>query len=461
MQNEAIASARRSAAGSHRQRLILRLLRRPEQRPARRLLARLHPADLARLVPLLTPDERDRLIDTLLELKIAGRTVAELAPDMQATVLEKLEDAALADLLRQISANDAVDLLEHLEAERAQAVLALLDRQSANQLTNLLHYGAATAGGLMDPEAPHFSAEQTVDETLKQVRQLAEGRRLFYLYITDERLHLLGIVSLWQLVTAGAGRPLREIMSTEVVTVRVDTPEEEVAQVFSRYDLLMIPVVDGEGRFTGAITVDDVLDVVEAQATQDLYRLANLSVQEGVSSTAMRSVRLRLPWLLVNLATAFLAAFVVSQFEATISKYVVLAVFMPIVAGMGGNAGTQTLTVMVRALALGEMDVRRAGGVLLRQTAVGLMNGLGTGLVLGLVALAWERNPVLAAVLFFAETVNLTIAGFFGAGVPLVLRRLNLDPALGSSIFVTTATDVCGFLAFLGTATLLLSRLHP
>jgi magnesium transporter len=170
---------------------------------------------------------------------------------------------------------------------------------------------------------------------------------------------------------------------------------------------------------------------------------------------------LRLPWLLVNLTTAFLAAFVVSQFQATIAKYVVLAVFMPIVAGMGGNAGTQTLTVMVRALALGEMDLRRAGGVLLRQTAVGLMNGLGTGVVLGLVALVWERNPVLAGVLCFAATVNLTVAGFFGAGVPLVLRRLNLDPALGSSILVTTATDVCGFLAFLGTATLLLSRLHP
>jgi len=425
------------------------------------MLARLHPADIARLVPLLTPDEQDRLLPTLVDLRIAGRTVAELGPELQATVLAKLEDAAVAGLLRQISANDAVDLLERLEPERAQAVMALMDRPAASQLANLMHYGAATAGGLMDPEAPHFSAEQTVDETLKQVRHLAEGRRLFYLYIADERMHLLGIVSLWQLVTAATDRPLREIMSTEVVTVRVDTPEEEVAQVFSRYDLLMIPVVDGEGRLAGAITVDDVLDVVEAQATQDLYRLANLSVQEGVATTAVRSVRLRLPWLLINLCTAFIAAGVVSQFEATISKYVVLAVFMPIVAGMGGNAGTQTLTVMVRALALGEMDVRRAGGVLLRQTMVGFMNGAATGLVLGLVALVWERNPILAGILFFAETVNLTIAGFFGAGVPLILRRLNLDPALGSSIFVTTATDVCGFLAFLGTATLLLARLHP
>jgi magnesium transporter len=461
VQNEAIASARRSAAGSHRQRLILRLLRRPEQRPARRLLARLHPADLARLVPLLTPEEQDRLLPTLLELGIAGRIVAELGSDAQGSLLAKLDDGAVANLLRPLSANDAVDLLERLEPERAQAVLALMDRQAANQLTNLMHYGAATAGGLMDPDAPHFSAEQTVDETLKQVRQLAESRRLFYLYITDERLHLLGIASLWQLVTAAADRPLREIMSAEVVTVRVDTPQEEVALVFSRYDLLMIPVVDGEGRFAGAITVDDVLDVVEAQATQDLYRLANLSVQEGVATSAAKSFRLRLPWLLVNLGTAFLAAAVVSHYQETISKYVVLAVFMPIVAGMGGNAGTQTLTVMVRALALGEMDVRRASGVLLRQTLVGAMNGVATGLVLGAVALAWERNLTLAAVLCFAETLNLTIAGFFGAGVPLVLRRLRLDPALGSSIFVTTATDVGGFLAFLGTATLLLSRLQP
>ncbi|MEO8276305.1 MAG: magnesium transporter [Thermoanaerobaculia bacterium] len=461
MQTEAIASARRTDAGSHRQRLILRLLRRPEQRPARRLLARLHPADLARLVPLLTTDEQDRLLATLVELRLAGRVLTELGADTQATLLAKLDDPALASLLGPISPNDAVDLLERLAPERAQMVMALMERPAASQLANLMHYGASTAGGLMDPEAPHFSAEQTVDETLRQVRHLAEGRRLFYLYITDERNHLLGIVSLWQLVTAGADRPLRAIMSTEVVTVRVDTPEDEVAQVFSRYDLLMIPVVDGEGRFTGAITVDDVLDVVEAQATQDIYRLANLSVQEGVATPAMRSVRLRLPWLLVNLATAFLAASVVSSFQETISKYVVLAVFMPIVAGMGGNAGTQTLTVMVRALALGEMDVRRAGSVLARQTVVGLMNGIATGLVLGLVALAWERNAILAGVLCFAETVNLTIAGFFGAGVPLVLRRLNLDPALGSSIFVTTATDVCGFLAFLGTATYLLARLHP
>ena len=257
---------------------------------------------------------------------------------------------------------------------------------------------------------------------------LAEGRRLFYLYVVDERGHLLGLGSLWQLVSAGADRKLRDILSADVVTVRVDMPEGEIARVFSKYDLLTMPVVDEDGRLAGAITVDDVLDVVQERATEDLYRLANLDLHEDLATPPVRSVRLRLPWLLINLATAFLAAGVVSLFQETIAKYVVLAVFMPIVAGMGGNAGTQTLTVLVRGIALGEMDLRDAASVVGRQTLVGLMNGVLTGLMLGLCALAWERNPTLAGVLLFAETVNLTVAGFFGAAVPLVLKRMRPRP---------------------------------
>ncbi len=444
-----------------RQRLILRLLRRPGERPARRMIARLHPADIAQLVPLLTPDEQSALLETLFELRLAARTLRELDPETQRRVLDLLPDERLAATLRRLSANDAVDLLESLDPDRLQPLLALLEPGHAQHLQNLMRYGPATAGGLMDPDVARFPADESVAETLERVRRLAEGRRLFYLYVVDERGHLLGIASLWHLVSAAAERRLREIMSTEVVTVRADTPEEEVARQFSKYDLLMMPVVDEDGRLAGAITVDDVLDVVQEQATEDLYRLANLDVQEGVSTPPLRSVRLRLPWLMVNLATAFLAAGVVSLFEATIAKYVVLASFMPIVAGMGGNAGTQTLTVMVRGLALGELDFRRSTAIVSRQAAVGLMNGLGTGAVLALVALAWERNPILSLVLFVAETTNLTVAGLFGAAVPLALRRLNLDPALGSSIFVTTATDVGGFLAFLGTATLMLSSLAP
>ncbi|HSM12982.1 MAG TPA: magnesium transporter [Thermoanaerobaculia bacterium] len=444
-----------------RQRLILRLLRRPTEKPARRLLARLHPADIAPYVPLLTPDERQGLWETLLELRLAARTLRELDGETRERVLEDLEDAQLAIVVRRLSPDDAVDLLGELDEERRASVLAAVDPALASKLTNLLRYGPETAGGLMNPDVPRFFAEETVAATLERVRSLAEGRRLFYLYVVDDRGHLLGLISLWQLVSAGADRRLRDLVSGQVVTVRVDTPEEEVARVFSRYDLLMMPVVDDDGRLAGAISVDDILDVVQERATEDLYRLANLDVHEDLATRPVRSVRLRLPWLLVNLATAFCAAAIVSMYQETIARYVVLAVFMPIVAGMGGNAGTQTLTVMVRSIALGETDLRGAGSIIGRQTLVGLLNGLATGAVLALIALVWERNPVLAGVLAFAETVNLTVAGFFGASVPLVLKRMKLDPALGSSIFVTTATDVIGFLAFLGTATALISLLHP
>ncbi|KAB2960339.1 MAG: magnesium transporter [Thermoanaerobaculia bacterium] len=444
-----------------RRHLILRLLRHAAERPARRLLTRLHPADIAQLAPLLTPDEQLQLWVTLLELRLAARTLRELDGEQRARVLAILGDEQVVAILGRLASADAADLLGELEPQRRDDLLARLDPQRAGQLTNLLRYGPATAGGLMDPDVPRFFAEETIAATLDRVRSLAEKRRLFYLYVVDERGHLLGIAPLWQLVSSAADRPLRDIVSKEVVSVRVDTPEEEVARQFSKYDLLLMPVVDEDGRLAGVITVDDVLDVVEERATEDLYRLANLDTQENLATPPVRSVRLRLPWLLVNLATAFLAAGVVSFYQETIAAYVVLAVFMPIVAGMGGNAGTQTLTIMVRGIALGEMEVRDAGTIVARQTLIGLLNGLLTGVVLALCALLWERNLVLAGVLAFAQTLNLTVAGFFGAAVPLFLERARLDPALGSSIFVTTATDVCGFLAFLGTATALLSMLQP
>lgn len=444
-----------------RQRLLLRLLRHPQQRQTRRLLVRLHPADIAQLFALLPPGEQQQLLEVLVELRLAAKTLREMDVETQRRVLATTPDATLAALLGRLSPHDAVDLLQQLDEERREELLGLLEAPFAVRTRNLMRYGPQTAGGLMDPEVPSFAGELTAAATLERLRRLAEERRLFYLYVTDERGHLLGIVSLWHLVSAPAERALRDLMTSEVVTVRADTPEDEVARVFSRYDLLVVPVVDDDGRLVGAITVDDVLDVVQESATEDLYHLANLSTLENLGTPAARSVRLRLPWLLVNLGTAFLAASVVGLFLGTIEKYAVLAMFMPIVAGLGGNAGTQTLTVMVRGLALGEMDLRRTATVLARQATIGLSNGFLTGLVLALISWAWERNGVLALILLFAATVNLTVAGLFGAAVPLVLRRLRLDPALGSSIFVTTATDVSGFLAFLGTASYLIGVLLP
>ncbi len=443
------------------QRLLLRLLRAPADPQLRRALVKLHPADIAPLVAVLAPEQQQRLIELLLELKLAGRILRELDEETQERVLAALSDEHLAPLIDRLNADDAADVLALLDEERRERVLERLDRPLALRLRSLLRFGEATAGGLMNPDVISFPGEQSVGAALERIRSLAGSRRLFYLYVVSEPGHLVGIVNLWQLVSAASDSQLRDVMSTDVARVEVDTPQEEVARLFAKYDLLLLPVVDREGLLVGVITADDVLDVVEEEATEDLYRLANLDTHESLATAPPRSVRLRLPWLLVNLATAFLAASVVSLFQDTIAKYVALAVFMPIVAGMGGNAGTQSLTVMVRGLALGEMDLRQASTVVGRQALVGLLSGLTTGALLALVAWIWERNAVLSAILLFAQTVNLFVAGLFGAAVPLVLRRLGLDPALGSSIFVTTATDCCGFFAFLGAATLLVERLLP
>jgi magnesium transporter len=314
----------------------------------------------------------------------------------------------------------------------------------------------------MTPEFISVRASMTAEQVLDFLREATpDAETIYYLYVVDRANRLKGVISLRDLIVCPPKVKVEEIMHPDVVSVRTDTDQEEVARTMADYDFSVLPVVDGAGTLVGIVTVDDVLDVVEEEATEDLYRLANLDTQESLATAAPRSVRLRLPWLLVNLATAFLAAWVESLFQETIARYVMLAVFMPIVAGMGGNAGTQSLTVMVRGLALGEMDLRQASTVIGRQALVGLLTGLATGALLALVAWVWERNLVLAGILLFAQTVNLFVAGLFGSAVPLVLRRLDLDPALGSSIFVTTATDCCGFFAFLGTATLLVEQLMP
>lgn len=442
-----------------RQRLVLRLLRQSADGPLRRMLVKLHPAEIGQIVPLLPPPEQQRLLELLIDLKLASATLRELDTESQRRLLAEVPDEGLAGILARLSLDDAADVLAEVDEERHEAIFERLPRSFGLRLRNLMRYGEATAGGIMNPDVVSFPEELTVGETLERLRRLAGERRLFYLYIVDGDRHLNGIVNLWQLITAAADQPLRAVMSTDLVRARVDTPQEEVARTVSLYDLLMVPVVDADGRLVGAITVDDVLDVIEEEATEDLYHLANLDTQESLATPTPRVVRLRLPWVMVNLMTALLAASVVRAFDGTISRYVVLAAFMPVVAGMGGNTGTQTLTIMVRALALGEMDFRRTLGVVGKQLLVGVLNGVAAGLVLAGVAYLFERNLVLSGVLCFAMIVNLAVGGIMGAAVPLLLRRLRLDPALGSSIFVTTATDVLGFAVFLGTASQLLHYL--
>ena len=446
-------------AHGQRQKLILRLIRSPSKRQLTRALTRVHPADIAPLFPLLKPDEQDSLMEVLFDLRLAAPTLSEMDPETLLPVLDSFPNDRLAVIVRRLPADDAVDLLDHLEDDRKTALLDSLDPALAARLNNLMLYGPTTAGGMMDPDVVFFRGDQTLAETLDVIRGLAQSRRLFYLYVTDDRNHLVGLVKLWQLLAARTDSRLSDIMSRDLISVQVDAPQEDVARTFVRYDLPMMPVLDLDGRLVGVITVDDVIDVLEEEASADLYRLGGLSIQETLAMPLPRVLRFRLPWLLFGLVAALVAAAAIGQFQEVLVGYVILAAFMHPVAAAGALAGQQTLTVLLGSLATGEMDLRRTWRVIGRQAAVGLINGVVVGVVLAAVALAVERNPALAGVLFVAGTVSLLISSTFGAALPLLLRRLGLDPALGSSVLVVAVADISGFLCFLGLASALAPRL--
>jgi len=306
----------------------------------------------------------------------------------------------------------------------------------------------------MNPAVFACNEDMTVGEAITEIQTSRDVEMVFYLYVTDERQHLVGVTSLRRLLLVSPETPLKRIMATDLISARVDMDQEEVARQVAAYNLLAIPVVDEENKLVGIITVDDVIDVIKDEATEDIYRLAGVAGDERVFTPARESLRKRLPWLGVNLATAFLAASVVGLFTGTIDALPILAVFMPIVAGMGGNAATQTLTVIVRGIALGELTWGNSRKALLKEAMVGIGNGVALGLVAALVAWATRGDPVLGVVLGTAMVINMFVAATAGVLIPLGLRAANIDPALASSVFITTMTDVFGFFSFLGLATI-------
>jgi magnesium transporter len=324
---------------------------------------------------------------------------------------------------------------------------------------NLLEYDEQTAGRIMNPYVFALNEDMTVGEAITELQSNRDVEMVFYLYVVDERKHLVGVVSLRRLLLVSPETPLKRIMTADLITARVDMDQEEVARQVAAYNLLAIPVVDQENKLVGIITVDDVIDVIKDEATEDIYRLAGVAGDERAFTPAWESLRKRLPWLGINLATAFLAASVVALFEGTISRITALAVFMPIVAGMGGNAATQTLTVIVRGIALGELTWSNSRKALVKEVGVGIGNGITLGLVAAAVVWITRGNPVLGMVLGAAMIINMFVAATAGTLIPLGLRAANVDPALASSVFITTLTDVFGFFSFLGLATVFASYL--
>jgi magnesium transporter len=425
------------------------------------LLQKQHPADLAQIFGALLDTERSAVFALLVERqpKLAMETISEMGPEPGALLLTGRSAEDIAKLLHELPSDDAAALIDYLPEELSREVLELMRRKESGQVESLLEYGEQTAGRIMNPAVFALNEDLTVGEAITALQGSRDVEMVFYLYVVDVRRHLVGVTSLRRLLLVSPETPLKRIMTPDVISVRVDTDQEEVARQVASYNLLAVPVVDEENKLAGVVTVDDVIDVIKDEATEDLLRLAGVSGDERISTPAAEAIRKRLPWLGVNLVTAFVAASVVALFEGTIEKVTALAVFMPIVAGMGGNAATQTLTVIVRGLALGELSWVNARKALAKEAAIGFGNGLALGTVAAGVAWATKHDPMLGLLLGMAMVCNMFVAATAGTLVPLGLKAMKVDPALASAVFITTFTDVVGFASFLGLATVFLKYL--
>jgi len=425
-----------------------------------RAVADVHGSDLADLLEELTEEEQV-LVLSALPAELASESLAEMEEgEDRGDLLAALEPAKGAELIHELPDDDAVDLIAELEPDEQQRILGELPPHEAGELRGLLEFGEETAGGLMTTELVAIEVSMSARQALDQVRVLGREIDDFYsVFVVDARERLLGTVGLHDLVTAEPQAPVQSLVEPVVASVHPEVDQEEVGRLIARYNLASIPVVTAAGELLGRVTFDDVLDVMEAEQTEDILLMAGAGADEGaLRYTWVESVRSRMPWLFVNLATAAMAASVVYIFAETIESFVILAAIMPIVAGLGGNAGTQALAVTVRSLAL-EGSADRGKGVGLRVTrelAVGAVNGAVLGLVVAGLAVVTGEDPKLGVVVLIATWGNLVVAGFLGSFVPSVLSRFGIDPAVASSMFVTPFTDLFGFLFLLGLATRIL-----
>ena len=363
-------------------------------------------------------------------------------------------------IVHEMSSDELVDLLEAVSEDEARSIMIKMDKEDVAEVKELLTYPAESAGGIMATEFISVKENMTIGDTLAYLqKESPEAETSYYIYVVDENGLLKGVISLRDIVVSSFDIKISDIMNSNAMSIPVDMDQEEVGHIFEKYGFLTMPVVNEATRILGIITADDIMGILSDEHTEDLYRLAGLQEDEKVTGSLKDSVSSRLPWLFVNLVTAIMAAATVSLFEGTIQKVVALATFMPIVAGMGGNAGTQTLTIIIRSIALGEIDARNSRKILLKEFGVGLCTGISIGLAVALLGWFWEKNIVFGVVIGLSMVLNMVAATISGFAVPVVLKKLDIDPALASAVFVTTVTDVLGFFFFLGLATLFLPLL--
>ena len=421
-----------------------------------RLIGKSHPADVAPLFKDLEPAEARLLFDVLFSARKAAKTLKELPPDLLPDILAVIEDEKVARVISRADPDDAVTFIDSLPEERREKVLGHVDPERRAGFHKMIGYPEGTVGRIMTTDLLSLSPDTTAQGAIDKIRERGELETFFYLYVVDEAGKLTGVVPIRNLVVAPPDRPLKEMMISDPIRAEVSVDQEEAARLVSKYDLLALPIVDHDGRLAGLITVDDVIDVIADETTEDMYKMAGVGIKERAFSPLRESVARRVPWLGFNMMWAFAAASVISAFEKTIGQVPALAVFMPIIAGQAGNAGIQTATVVVRSMALGEIESANLSQLLRKEWGLGLIKGALFGFVLGMVAWVWKGNATLGLVAGLAMFLNMLVAATGGVLVPTALRRLGFDPATVAGVFDTMLTDFMGFFIFLGLATLLI-----
>ena len=424
-------------------------------------LIKLHEADVASLIEQLSGQERRIILKLFMDRKMEPDRLAaifsEIKPEVAVELLSELETPRITPILEEMSSDDAASLISLFEEEIQDALLQLMKKEDAVDVQEQLAYPEESAGRVMSTDFLALEEKTSAGDAITAI-QLAqdEVEVPFYLYVIDEEQHLMGVVSLKQIILVNPKTSLKEIMQTDVYKVDAHTDQEEVAAVVANYNLLAVPVVDDSNRLMGVVTVDDIIDIIQEEATEDIYKLAGVTQDYSIDLSPGKSLKKRLPWLLMSLITTSLSAMVVSLFQGTIQEFIILAVLMPMVAALGGVVGNQTVAIMVREIVLGNLDWKRSRKILFKELIVSLGSGLTIGTLATVSAYLLFHQWIYGLIFGAAILMNLVIATLLGTLIPLTLRTFRMDPALASGMMVTMLTDVFGYFCFLGLATLLL-----
>lgn len=436
----------------------LALLEQNRQDELKQLLQTLHPADLAEVLEELK-DEQQTLILRLLSDEAAADTLSEMEAEDQVSILESLGDERAGDILEEMSDDDVADLVGELSPEQAADLLNLMDAEGSADVRELLEFGPETAGGIMTTEYVALGADLTAQMAIDEMRRLAPGAETaYYVYVVNEHEKLLGVLSLRDLIVSPPERPIREIMRRSVQTVQVDEDQEEVARVVKKYNLLAVPVVDHYNVLRGIVTVDDVIDVLEDEATEDIYRAAGVGGEaaQDLADGIWPAIRARLPWLVSLLFLEMVSGLVIDHFSGIITTFAVLSIFITTMSGEAGNAATQSLTVVVRGLATGEIDRSQIWAIVWRELRVGVVIGAACGVVLAVSAAMWQRSVWIGLIAGSSIFFNMIIAKAAGAFFPVIIDRFGIDPAVASGPLITTVTDSTSMLIYFGIASVVL-----